>query len=300
MGKKLPDDDERRGHRTFLWFYRINNNPKYQRVDLSVAVRLTEFVNKKTGDAYPSAKTLGSSIDISERSVLRSIRRLEEGGDLGVEWGAAGRGHSNRYWPILPVLDDEKTGKTTPVLDDGKPASGTEKTGICDTKTGIHGNKTGKAMPENHTNHKKNHGGNHTARAAPQNDFSQAGCMATAEPSPAAGFKAFWSDYPKQVGEHAAEREYGKALQDGATAAEINDGARRYATDAERIERGDRYTKDAVNWLKQRKWADKTTGDTIDEDGNTITRPFKTTGVANVHDVGQRVLAMIKANGGRV
>ena len=57
------------------------------------------------------------------------------------------------------------------------------------------------------------------------------------EATPAAGFKEFWAVYPKQTGKHAAEREYKKALQEGATAAEINDGARRYATDPERIER---------------------------------------------------------------
>ena len=154
MGTKKPTkDDEQRGRRTFLWFYRINNNPRYKHVDLAVAVRLTQFINKKTGDAYPSAKTIGEPIGLSERSVLRSVRRLAEGGDVGVEWGAQGRGRSNRYWPILPVLDDEKTGTTMPVSEDVKPA--------------FRARKTGRALPENHkTNHGDPFGVPHGERAA--------------------------------------------------------------------------------------------------------------------------------------
>jgi hypothetical protein len=119
-------DDNNRGRRTFLWLYRINHNSKYSRSALAVAIELTAYVNRTTLDAYPGAKTIGDNIHLSERSVLRAVRELEAGGDLRVEWGSQGRGHPNHYFPILP---DEKTGKTTPVFEDVKPASVTPKTG---------------------------------------------------------------------------------------------------------------------------------------------------------------------------
>jgi hypothetical protein len=126
MGTKsnsAREEQSERATRTFQWFYRINTNPKYLKVDLAVAVQLTKYVNRKTGDTYVGAKRLSDNIGVSVRSVLRSVRRLQEGGDLGVEWGAPGRGHSNRYWPILPLFDEEKSGTVVPVFDHVKVAS---------------------------------------------------------------------------------------------------------------------------------------------------------------------------------
>jgi hypothetical protein len=301
MGTKrnTETDDDKRGRRTFLWLYRINRNSKYLKIDLAVAAEITAHVNKTTHAAYPGAKTIANNIHASVRSVLRSIRRLEAGGDLRVEWGAQGRGHPNHYYPILPILDDEKSGTATPVLDDVKVASVTRKVASVTPKSGT-------ATPLNHVfNHKENQGRSALA-PTPGSSFGAGKPAAPAavppaavtEDAAAAGFKEFWTVYPKKTGEAAAKREYAKALKAGTTADEINAGARRYAADPERIEQsreGDRFTKNPNNWLKDRRWTDKpAAGVTIDQHGNTVAaaRPSRRNGSASaVHDAVELVKA---------
>jgi Helix-turn-helix domain len=137
---------------TFAWLRQINRGA-YPPVDLKVALELTEYFNEKDqgGRAFPSYKTLGDAIGVSERTVIRAIDRMRAQGDLRVIPGKPGRGHPNQYWMLVKPV--EKTSTATQVFDQpGKPAYA--------------GQKTCKAAQENHL---KNH-------------LPERGCYATPSP----------------------------------------------------------------------------------------------------------------------
>ncbi len=278
----------------FLWLNQVLIDPELPASAFKVAYRISDGFNdiQRDGEAFESGKKIGIAIGMSEGTVIAMVRRLHDRGHLRVEWGQQGRGHPNKYWLVLKPQSAEVSD------DEIKPQAATRK--------------PQPAEENQDSNQVREPGVNHAPRVvASEFDLSAEPAATTAavaigadqETAAAAGFEAFWLVYPKQVGRRAAEREYMKALQGGATAEEINAGAQRYAADSVRIERsrdGDRYTKDPSNWLKEGRWADKPTGvTTIDECGNTVAveRPFKTTGTPDLDYVERRVLAII--NGGR-
>jgi hypothetical protein len=66
-------------------------------------------------------------------------------------------------------------------------------------------------------------------------------------------FEAFWQTYPRKIDKAAARRVYESVLRAGkATAAELLDGAQRYAQ--ERAGHEPRYTKHPKTWLNAESW----------------------------------------------
>jgi hypothetical protein len=269
---KLPRQSPELKKQRFWWLdHQVLPDPELPASAKLVAYRIGDGFNDRDSDgrAWESCKEIANAIAMSEATVIMMVRRLDARGHLRVEWGQQGRGRPNNYWLILKpqpakVFDEIKP-QPTQVLDGKiKPQSATRKpqpTKIKPQPTKI---KPQPAKESHCTSQEESQGKSHAQRAlAPQNDFLAGSSAAEDIARPAAGFKDFWSVYPKQVGRRAAEREYKKALQEGATAEEINAGARRYAADPVRIERSresDRYTKDPNNWLKEGRWADKPAG----------------------------------------
>jgi len=66
-------------------------------------------------------------------------------------------------------------------------------------------------------------------------------------------FDDFWSVYPRKVGKRDAERAYVRALK-VATSEEILEGAKRYATDPNRL---GEFTAHPATWLNRGSWADE-------------------------------------------
>ena len=66
-------------------------------------------------------------------------------------------------------------------------------------------------------------------------------------------FDEFWSVYPRKVGKRDAENAYKRALKI-ATSEEIFEGAKRYATDPNRV---DQFTAHPATWLNRGSWADQ-------------------------------------------
>jgi hypothetical protein len=102
---------------TFKWLYQVNADSGLSLSCIKVAVQLTAHFNEsdQDGRAYPSGKYLGEAIALSERAVLRAVRRLHARGHLEIKWGAPGRGCPHQYWmrlkpALAPVLADQKTG----------------------------------------------------------------------------------------------------------------------------------------------------------------------------------------------
>ena len=66
-------------------------------------------------------------------------------------------------------------------------------------------------------------------------------------------FDEFWVVYPRKVGKQDAQRAYTRALKI-ATSEEIFEGAKRYASDPNRV---DQFTAHPATWLNRGSWADQ-------------------------------------------
>lgn len=91
------------------------------------------------------------------------------------------------------------------------------------------------------------------SRPVPKGDNS----LRSSSPYPRgdADFEHFYATYPKRVGRKAAEAAWVKAMRDGADAAVIIAGAKRYAD--EREDEDPKYTKQPATWLNQGCWEDE-------------------------------------------
>jgi hypothetical protein len=88
---------------TFAFLHQVNEDKALIACDLKVALTLTKHFNERDdgGRAYPSYDTLAAEAGVSEATVIRSVRRMEQHGHLRVVWGQPGRGHPNQYWMII-------------------------------------------------------------------------------------------------------------------------------------------------------------------------------------------------------
>jgi hypothetical protein len=116
----------------FTWLHQINEDIELPASDLKVALQLTRHFNEKEGGrAFPGYETLAEGcepytkdIGVSEHTVIRSVRRLQERGHLRVEWGKPGRGHPNQYWMIIKPASVQVSDAVKPAsVSARKPAS---------------------------------------------------------------------------------------------------------------------------------------------------------------------------------
>lgn len=102
---------------TFKFLHQVNGNSALPASDLKIALELTRYFNEAEGGrAYPSCKTIGDATGLSEATVIRGVRRMEQHGHLKVIWGRQGRGHPHQYWPVVKPAPVQ-------VSEAGKPAS---------------------------------------------------------------------------------------------------------------------------------------------------------------------------------
>jgi hypothetical protein len=96
----LPSDDFTR--RKFDWLDQVVDDERVSPQAFRLAYRLaTKYLNRGTGDCYPSQETLCRLIGVSTTNGLRHlIDQLVDRGHLEVTV-ARGRGHTNRYRPLL-------------------------------------------------------------------------------------------------------------------------------------------------------------------------------------------------------
>lgn len=91
------------------------------------------------------------------------------------------------------------------------------------------------------------------SRPVPKGDNS----LRSSSPSPRGDpdFERFYAAFPKRVGRKAAEAAWMKAMKDGADAAVVIAGAKRYAD--EREDEDSKYTKQPATWLNHGCWEDE-------------------------------------------
>jgi hypothetical protein len=98
-----PRTNRRRDTRKlFIWLDQVKGDPELSPVAFLVAYEIGQHFNSRHGGAaWPSSLTIASDIRMSQRSVLRAAKLLEQRGHLKIDPGKPGRGHSNRYFMVL-------------------------------------------------------------------------------------------------------------------------------------------------------------------------------------------------------
>jgi hypothetical protein len=210
----------------FAWLDQIASDPSVSaqafRAGYFIACR---FLNRGTGDAFPSQDTLARLIGLTtSKGVRYLIDQLVDGGHLGVT-AAHGRGRTNRYRLIVKVAD---------IIRDIAEPSGTPP-------------------PEN---------GGASAIDQSESLFPE---LDRPEPvqrpevsdvSLDLAFETWWDQYPKKVAKAAARKAYDRIVRSGvATPQELFAGVMRYA--AERTDQDPKFTKHPATWLNAACWTDE-------------------------------------------
>ncbi len=90
--------------RKLAFFDALTVDASLSDVDCRVAARLLRYYNHNVGCAWPSPDRLAEEIHCSERTVRRSIKRLEAAGWFTIIVGGKGRGQTNQYVPRFDRL----------------------------------------------------------------------------------------------------------------------------------------------------------------------------------------------------
>jgi hypothetical protein len=118
--------------RVFQWLEQVNADKNLPSSAFKIAFVIAQHLNEETGEAWPSTETIGSYCALYPSSVRVMVDNLVKHGHLAVEWGRKGRGHPNKYRPILKpqqpaVLRSRRKpqpDETKPQPDDLKTAAG--------------------------------------------------------------------------------------------------------------------------------------------------------------------------------
>jgi hypothetical protein len=84
-----------------MWLNQVAADGELPSSAFKVAYIIGNFINRETGDAWPSTARIASRCALSQSNVVAMKDRLKARGHLEIEPGSPGRGHSNHYRMIL-------------------------------------------------------------------------------------------------------------------------------------------------------------------------------------------------------
>lgn len=247
-----------------IWLTEIRRDPRVGHLlAFRLACELAEYLNRQTGDAYPSIDTLAAALHVDRRSVQRAIEKLVACGYLEVTDRRGGRTNTSHYRPKLagePVQIAERGAPTPPFPDAKRGASGSEKGGVR-VREGRRPRRPN-LLNEPTDEPKESAALRAASRAGAREAQGFSGLEAKArnglDPAMAEAFASFWSTYPRKEGRRKAELAFAKILASGkATVDELIHGVVRFAL----AQRGQeqRYIPLPVNWLRDERWRDEPT-----------------------------------------
>ena len=209
---------------------------------------VSRFMNRDTGEAWPSLETLAGALGIDERQVRRLIRELSEAGYLLAKRGGAGR--PNCY-SLIPS-DWTKMSNQDEARPDKNVQSDIEQTGQkCPISTSDRTKMsavTGQKCPPNPFIEPLEEFIPQTLNVA-HTHFPEPSSLNGEGPNDQ--FNTFWSVYPRKVDKGIARKAFSKALKK-ADAATIIASAVRYAE--ERKGQDVTFTKYPATWLNAEGW----------------------------------------------
>ncbi len=191
---------------------------------------LATFTNEETHECYPSIETLMRHTGLSRNAIRAAFKDLESYGWLTRRHRTA---RTTVYRINIDAITDANRRERKPKdysaveapVDAATPAPATENVPEP-VPAAVHGDlapiKTKKSIP-----------------ARVESDFLD-----------------FYTEYPRHVGKEAARRAFVKAVKAGTPAADIIEGARRYAAATAAAGTETRYVAHPATWLNAGRWSD--------------------------------------------
>lgn len=247
----------------YLTILSASTDPRLSAADLSTLIQLTDYYNLAKGCAWPSMATLARNTGRATRTIADSVSRLCELGYLNIA-RHGNRYTSNRYeiiWrdyarPEKPDIDTGTTSMQPSASNSMQPTAA-----MCAADRHLYMQPTAQE-PSYEPEHKamvSREGDDACASSA-----ADAGVVAVGAPRQLAAasvtlqYPEFWAAYPKKRNTMKAEAEIRKAIANGASLADILNGARAYAAYVAAQPWGNdaQYTKDPVNFVAGAHWLD--------------------------------------------
>src|SRR5262245_206495 len=97
VGRKVADSHTAK---IFRWLKQVDADSALHPTAFRLAFKISQYINRKTGDAWPSQATLATALGRTERAIRDVIEQLRARGHLAVEPGR-GRHQSSHYRLIL-------------------------------------------------------------------------------------------------------------------------------------------------------------------------------------------------------
>ena len=98
------------------WIERMTRDPQVSHLQVRLVLLISFHLNKVSGDAWPSQRSLAAALGITTRAVQLNLKALLGLGYLRIQTGGMGPGDTNRY---SPMLEDDK-GESRFALNDAE------------------------------------------------------------------------------------------------------------------------------------------------------------------------------------
>lgn len=255
----------------FTWLEALTADARLHSSAIRVAIVISSHLNRGSGEAWPSIKTIAEKSATPERTVERAVSELCKAGYLEKRRG--GFGKSNRY-----VMSGGSSPETNPQQTDSEAKGGTSGFhspamggGYGPVSPAMDGGNDdaipamdGGSFPPWVADHSR-HGWRTNPLIEPSEiepievDISPP-APSCAKPGKAkgreedSGFEEFYGAFPRKVAKGTARKAWAKAVK-LASPGTIIQGARRYAT--ERQHEDPRFTKHPATWLNAEGWNDE-------------------------------------------
>ena len=249
--------------RRFLWLDQVSANPDVSSAGFRLAYAISRYINRGTGQAWPTQGTLAKDTRMSRRGVQLCINSLAKHGHLFVVAGK-GRGLRSTYEMIIHTPDDEEKANYGSPYEEKKGErqcafSGVEKANETHEKANGATKKGERPFAQNSLKEPFDElfeiesispalkstppvGSKSSLPSKEKSSFDEA-------------FESLWRAFPKRIARPAARRAWDAAIRHGADPQHIIAGALRYA--AERTGQDPKFTKHPATWLNNECWLDE-------------------------------------------
>ncbi len=243
----MTTEDKQFTANKFRWLDQVGADHSLTPLCFRLAYAILTFVNRATGDAWPSQPQLAGICNATDRAIRDALTRLRDAGHLTIT-GKGGRGKTSRFKPVM--MDAERRNDASTLspskaemgFQDREPKPGSNRPETRKKSTAKRGSQL-PTIPFIETN---------------EETIERKSLMVVnkSELSQPSDFETWYRQYPRKVGKLNAEKSYLSLIKKKkATPEELLAGAMRYA--AERATEDPRFTKHPATWLNGGCWADE-------------------------------------------
>jgi DNA-binding transcriptional regulator YhcF (GntR family) len=214
--------------RKFTWIDRIIRDRNVPHLAARVAVLISNYLNRTSGDAWPSQGKLAADLGVARRTIQYALDALVGTGHLAVE---VSRGKTNHYRPIFETEDAQSGAQV-----DAQSGAQVEQADAQSDATDLRNLTTGTyARPF----------AQNTIEDNPIKNNPKRKSLAMISESTSSGFEEFWRVFPRKVAKLKAEKAYASIIK-----------SKRASAD-ERTGEDPKFTKHPPTWLTGGCWTDE-------------------------------------------